>query len=56
MRYLLFVVLAAFTLGSVADTKVPNIFTDGAPAKALACPDNRLVGLIVILVISRIVA
>ena len=34
MRCLLFVVLAAFTFGSVADTKVPNIFTDGTPAKA----------------------
>ena len=34
MRYLLFVVLVAFTLGSVADTQVPHFFTDGTPAKA----------------------
>ena len=40
MRYLLFVVLAAFTLGSVADTKVPNIFTDGTPAKASEVNEN----------------
>ena len=34
MRYLLFVVLVAFTLGAVADTEVPNRFEDGTPAKA----------------------
>ena len=34
MRYLLFVVLAVFTLGSLADTEVPHRFEDGTPAKA----------------------
>jgi|SaaInlStandDraft_1057018.scaffolds.fasta_scaffold978953_1 hypothetical protein len=40
MRYLLFVVLAVFTLGSLADTKVPYTFSDGTPAKASEVNEN----------------
>ena len=56
MIRLLTAVLLFASFSVVADTQVPNTFADGTPAKALACPDNRLVGAIVILAISRIVA
>ena len=34
MRYLMFVVLSAIPLYSVADTEIPHTFNDGTPAKA----------------------
>ena len=40
MRYLLFVVLAAFTFGSGADNEVPFTFSDGTAARASEVNSN----------------